>query len=98
MVWPGLGAELVFEIFKRADGARVVRILWGGMVLRSSDPRLGKVDMVPLDTLLEYFDELVGVGASNVPGLCQQMPAEHGKAAGANFCVDCGEEYGLGDA
>ena len=102
MVWPGLGAEIVFEIF-RADGEgeeRVVRILWGGVVLRSSDPRLGKVDMLPVDTLLGYLDELVGVGASEVPGLCRQMSTGGGtgNADGVNFCVDCGEEYGLGDA
>jgi len=77
MVWPGLGAEIVFEIYKNngdGDGKRAVRILWGGEVLRSSYPKLGNVDMLPLDTLLEYFDELVGVGASKVPDLCRQMP------------------------
>ena len=70
MVWPGLGAELVFEVYKSGDGGRYVRILWGGVVLQSSYPALGRVDMLPLDTLLGYFDELVGVGAKKVPGLC----------------------------
>lgn len=100
MVWPGLGAEIVFEIFSRTgggDGARWVRILWGGVVLRSSYPQLGSVDLIPLDMLLGYFDELVGVGASTVPDLCAQMPTSVGKQ-GVDFCVDCGEEYGLGDA
>lgn len=100
MVWPGLGAEIVFEIFSKTaseDGARWVRILWGGVVLRSSYPKLGSVDMMPLDTLLEYFDLLVGLGASKVPDLCAQMPPISGEQ-GVNFCVDCGEEYGLGDA
>ncbi len=69
MVWPGLGAELVFEVYKSGRG-RFVRILWGGEVLRSSYPGLGRVDMLPLDMLLDYFDELVGVGAKKVPGLC----------------------------
>lgn len=75
MVWPGLGAELVFEIYKSGEG-RFVRILWGGEVLKSEYPGLGRVDMLPLDRLLGYFDELVGVGAKKVPGLCNQPLAE----------------------
>ena len=69
MVWPGLGAEIVFEIWRSGE-ERFVRILWGGVVLRSSDPSLGSVDMLPVDTLLGYFDGLVGVGASKILGLC----------------------------
>ena len=72
MVWPGLGAELVFEVYKSGEGEwSYVRILWGGEVLQSSYPAFGRVDMLPLDTLLGYFDELVGVGAKKVPGLCK---------------------------
>ncbi|KAF2146196.1 uncharacterized protein K452DRAFT_355633 [Aplosporella prunicola CBS 121167] len=89
MVWPGMGSEVVFELFSRkaqqdqgrADaraaedtdvekGKSFVRVLWGGRVLRSSHPVLGRMDMVALETLLEYFDGLVGVGAERVPGLC----------------------------
>ena len=69
MIWPGLGAELVFEIYKK-DGERFVRVLWGGSLFRSSNPELGLVDMLRLDTLLGYFDGLVGVGASKVPDMC----------------------------
>ena len=69
MVWPGMGSEVVFEVFKKG-GERFVRILWGGRVLRSSNPGLGVVDMLSLDTLLAYFDGLVGAGAAKVPGLC----------------------------
>lgn len=69
MVWPGMGSELVFEIWNRG-GERFVRVLWGGVVLRSSNPVLGTVDMLPAETLLGYFDGLVGVGAMKVPGLC----------------------------
>ena len=69
MIWPGLGAELVFEIYSKS-GVRFVRILWGGGLFKSSNPALGLVDMLPLDTLLGYFDGLVGVSASKVPGLC----------------------------
>ena len=69
MVWPGLGAELVFELYNK-DGQQFVRILWGGRLFRSSNPVLGLVDMLPLDTLLGYIDGLVGVGAWKVPEMC----------------------------
>jgi acid phosphatase len=71
MVWPGMGAEVVFELFKNAgDGGYYLRVLWGGQVMRSSNPSLGVMDMVPVDTLLGYFDALVGVRASKIVGLC----------------------------
>ena len=69
MVWPGMGSEVVFELYKKGND-RFIRILWGGVVLRSSHPALGLVDLIPVDTLLGYFDELVGIGAWKVPGLC----------------------------
>jgi hypothetical protein len=72
MVWPGMGSEVVFEVYEKRD-EWFVRILWGGQVLRSSSPTLGnQVDMVPLNSLLAYFDGLVGRGAVLVPGLCNQ--------------------------
>lgn len=69
MIWPGLGAELVFEIYNKS-GERFVRILWGGSLFRSSNPELGLVEMLPVGRLLGYFDGLVGVGANKVPGMC----------------------------
>ncbi|ORY10617.1 histidine acid phosphatase-like protein [Clohesyomyces aquaticus] len=73
MVWVGMGSEVVFEIYSRKGHGdkKYVRILWGGQILESSNPSLGKVDMLDLDVLLAYFDGLVGKGASKVPGLCQ---------------------------
>ena len=74
MVWPGMGSEIVFEVFKKVEAGntkKFVRVLWGGQVLRSSNPGLGVMDMIPLDVLLGYFDGLVGVGAKLVPGLCK---------------------------
>lgn len=48
-----------------------VRVLWGGQVLRSSNPSLGYMDMLPLETLLEYFDGLAGRDASRVRANCR---------------------------
>ena len=73
MVWPGMGAEVVFELYTKKSAAAnkgFVRVLFGGQVLRSSNPSLGRLDFIDVDVLLAYFDGLVGVGASKVPGLC----------------------------
>ncbi|OCK83811.1 histidine acid phosphatase-like protein [Lepidopterella palustris CBS 459.81] len=72
MVWPGMGSEVVFELYKNngTGSKRFVRILWGGQILTSSNPTLGKVDMLNVDVLLAYFDGLVGVGASKVVAYC----------------------------
>ena len=72
MVWPGLGAEVVFEIYQGTTGKQewFIRILWGGVILRSSYPALGAVDMLPVSFLLDYIDRLVAVKASKVPAMC----------------------------
>ncbi|KAI0189874.1 histidine acid phosphatase [Astrocystis sublimbata] len=83
MVWPGMGSEVVFELYKKRKGGSspqdtqegstsgfYVRVLFGGKVLRSSNPSLGAIDMLPVETLLAYFDGLVGKDASLVLGKC----------------------------
>lgn len=70
MVWPGMGSEVIFEVYDKADD-KFLRILWGGQVLRSSSPALGVVDMVPLERVLAYFDELVGRDASKIVDKCR---------------------------
>lgn len=71
MVWPGMGAEVVFEMYSKGDD-HYLRVLWGGQVLRSNNPSLGYMNMVPLQTFLDYIDGLVGQGASMVPALCNR--------------------------
>ncbi|KAF3070584.1 hypothetical protein GL218_00896 [Daldinia childiae] len=96
MVWPGMGSEVVFELYEGKrngtasrnsskksnlgagqrqskgtyDGKFFVRVLFGGKPLRSSNPSLGLLDMVPAEALLAYFDGLVGTDASLVVGKC----------------------------
>jgi len=81
-----MGSEVVFELYKKDTtisststapttaptslSGYYIRVLWKGQVLRSSNPSLGLMDMVPLETVLGYFDGLVGVGASLVMGKC----------------------------
>ncbi|KAM5439676.1 putative acid phosphatase [Microsporum ferrugineum] len=76
MVWPGMGSEVVFELYSKnkdiwgREKDHFVRVLFSGQVMRSSNPDLGLLDMVPVSTLLAYFDGLVGEKANLVPGLC----------------------------
>ena len=74
MVWPGMGSEVVFELYSKAGcEGNWLRMLWNGQVLPSSNPTLQAEDgMIDLDLFLAYIDGLVGVGASKVPGLCAQ--------------------------
>ncbi|GAM84908.1 hypothetical protein ANO11243_029100 [Dothideomycetidae sp. 11243] len=70
MIWPGMGAEVVFELYEHAGQGWFVRVLWGGQTLISNVPEFERMDLVPLKVLLGYFDGLVGAGADKVKGLC----------------------------
>ncbi len=77
-----MGSEIVFELYKKygggypynnkapSDSGYYVRVLFGGKVLKSSNPSLGLIDMLPVENLLAYFDGLVGVNATLVKGKC----------------------------
>lgn len=70
MYWPGMGAELVFELYSKA-GCYFLRVLWGGEVLVSSHPAFGRMEMVPVALFHAYVDGLVGASASRIPELCE---------------------------
>ena len=71
MVWPGMGSEVVFELYKRIQHQQYyIRVLWGGQVLKSSNPTLGILDMLPVEILVAYFDGLVGQKAEKISSLC----------------------------
>jgi hypothetical protein len=72
MVWVGMGAEVVFEVYssKKTKGKKYLRVLWGGQVLKSSSPTLGRIDMLDLDVFLAYIDGLVGRKAQKVVEYC----------------------------
>jgi acid phosphatase len=44
--WPGMGAEIVFELYKTKADAHMVRVLYGGRPIRSSH---GDLSWMPLD-------------------------------------------------
>lgn len=72
MVWVGMGSEVVFEVYssKKDSSKKYLRVLWGGQVLHSSNPTLGKIDMVDLDVFLTYVDGLVGKRAQKIVEFC----------------------------
>lgn len=69
-VWPGMGSEVAFELYSKG-GCYFLRVLCGGEVLESSHPAFERMEMVPVETVLAYFDGLTGRGGKKVPGLCR---------------------------
>lgn len=55
--WPGMGSEVVFELWRKG-GKPLVRVLFSGQPLDTSTP-LGTLDMVPLDRLDGYLDSII---------------------------------------
>lgn len=74
MVWPGMGSEVAFELYSRHE-CWYIRVLWKGQPLRSSNPSLGVLDLISVETFLAYIDRLVGVNANKVPSLCASSSA-----------------------
>ncbi|KAF3990179.1 hypothetical protein FT663_02190 [Candidozyma haemuli var. vulneris] len=65
--WPGMGAEVVFELWKK-EGQDFVRVLYGGQPLVTSTP-LGTLDLVPLEEFANYLESFLK--ENNVYELCQ---------------------------
>lgn len=67
--WPGLGSEVVFELWtKKNDNGHYLRVLYGGAVLRSS--ALGPLDMIKLEDFTAYIKGLIGDNVQNVIDIC----------------------------
>lgn len=68
MRWPGMGAEVVFELWKKpTDSTYYVRALYGGQTITTTGP-LGVIDLIPYEKFDSYLEELVGGG--NALALC----------------------------
>lgn len=48
-----------------------IRVLFGGKVFQSSNPNLGRLDMVPAEVLLDYLEALVGKSGGPIKSKCQ---------------------------
>lgn len=70
MVWPGMGSEVVFELYNSKNKEYFIRVLWGGQPMKTSTP-LGTLDMVPLSDFFAYIDSMVG-SANDLYTACNQ--------------------------
>jgi len=66
MVWPGMGSEVVFELYKKNNN-HFLRVLWGGQPMVTSTP-MGTLDLIPLQTMFDYIDSNIGSGADLFAG------------------------------
>lgn len=68
MRWPGMGAEVVFELWKKTtDSTYYIRALYSGQTITTSGP-LGVIDLIPFEKFDDYLEDLVGGG--NAVALC----------------------------
>ncbi|KJA21805.1 hypothetical protein HYPSUDRAFT_165255 [Hypholoma sublateritium FD-334 SS-4] len=58
MVWPGMGSEVVFELYK-SKSEYFIRVLWGGQPMKTSTP-LGVLDMIPISSFFSYIESAIG--------------------------------------
>ncbi|KAF8815519.1 phosphoglycerate mutase-like protein [Phlegmacium glaucopus] len=70
MVWPGMGSEVAFELYRAKKTEFFIRVLWGGQAMKTSTP-LGALDMIPLADFFSYIDSMIGSG-SNLFQSCHQ--------------------------
>ncbi|KAF8885002.1 histidine phosphatase [Infundibulicybe gibba] len=63
MVWPGMGSEVVFELFRKSgNNSFFLRVLWGGQPMETSTP-LGRLDMIPVENFFDYVNSMLGSGS-----------------------------------
>ncbi|KXN85635.1 Lysophosphatidic acid phosphatase type 6 [Leucoagaricus sp. SymC.cos] len=66
MVWPGMGSEVVFELYKNTHSeGYFIRVLWSGQPMKTSTP-LGTLDMIKVEDFFTYIDSMVGSGSDLV--------------------------------
>lgn len=73
-MWPGMGTEIVFELWKKntsssSSEAYFIRVLLSGQPLETSTP-LGTLDMVPWDEFEKYLNETI---PEDIVGMCAQV-------------------------
>ncbi|KAI5827055.1 phosphoglycerate mutase-like protein [Schizophyllum commune Tattone D] len=68
MVWPGMGSEIVFELYEKS-GEHFIRVLFGGQPLETSTP-LGTLHLIPVEMFIDYIDSMLGSG-SELYAACQ---------------------------
>ncbi|KAK7207489.1 histidine phosphatase superfamily [Myxozyma melibiosi] len=68
--WPGMGSEVVFELWRKDNSSQnYIRVLYGGQPLSTQTP-MGVLDMVEVETFIAYLEDLVGVNGEKVYKYC----------------------------
>ncbi|KAK9449671.1 histidine phosphatase superfamily [Limtongia smithiae] len=68
--WPGMGSEVIFELWRKENvGGYYIRVLYGGQPVVTNTP-MGTLDMIPVETFLEYTESLVGENGELVYQYC----------------------------
>ncbi|KAJ3886161.1 histidine phosphatase [Lentinula edodes] len=73
MVWPGMGSEIVFELYEKNSSYNsnsisnfFLRVLWGGQPMQTSLPfgtNSGRLlDMIPVEDFFDYVHNTIGTG------------------------------------
>ncbi|KAF5389959.1 hypothetical protein D9757_003560 [Collybiopsis confluens] len=76
MVWPGMGSEVVFELYEKNGATNskssnfFLRVLWSGQPIQTSLPlgqnNNGVLDMIPVEDFFGYVNATVGTGSDLV--------------------------------
>ncbi|KAJ1829595.1 hypothetical protein LPJ56_000244 [Coemansia sp. RSA 2599] len=60
MLWPPYASNLVFELWKKSDGNRVIRVIYNGQVLKLQDENQWcDLGACPIDTFFSHVDDFI---------------------------------------
>lgn len=68
--WPGMGSELVFEVWNDSENQQYLRILYSGLPLKTAVENIGSWDMIPIDKFYTYMDQTIGPDGNKAVDIC----------------------------
>ncbi|PFH47577.1 hypothetical protein AMATHDRAFT_87663 [Amanita thiersii Skay4041] len=77
MVWPGMGSEIIFELYSQSK-SHFIRVLWGGQPIETSLPlgsnKSGVLDMVPIQEFFDFCSGSSTVGVADIDSMIATDP------------------------